>query len=218
VELLTSPSGWHRQTAHRLLIGRQDRGVIPQLREMAMTNAGPLARVNALWVLESLSTLDDPLLLHALHDAHPGVREHALRMAEPFLGKSPAITNAALGMIKDPDARVEVRPAPHGAHQRRTRVLTFVRCQPPSSLCALAGCRACNRHSKAIGSSSSWRMSHASTMSIVPPLHPDAFATMLETTNSATRPLFAWACRTSFRVRSTERPREVVPLTSTRSS
>jgi len=25
----------------------------------------PLARVNALWVLESLSALDDPLLLHA---------------------------------------------------------------------------------------------------------------------------------------------------------
>jgi putative membrane-bound dehydrogenase-like protein len=106
VELLASTSGWHRQTAHRLLLERQDRSVIPQLREMAMTNADPLARVNGLWVLESLSALDDPLLLQALHDAHPGVREHALRMAEPFLGKSPAVTNAALGMTKDPEARV----------------------------------------------------------------------------------------------------------------
>jgi HEAT repeat protein len=106
VELLASSSGWHRQTAHRLLIERQDRSVIPQLREMAMTNADPLARVNALWVLESLSALDDPLLLHALHGAHPRVREHALRMAEPFRGKSPAVTNAVLGMTKDPEARV----------------------------------------------------------------------------------------------------------------
>jgi putative membrane-bound dehydrogenase-like protein len=106
VELLTSTSGWHRQTAHRLLVERQDRLVIPQLREMAMTNADPLARVNALWVLESLSALDDPTLLHALHDTHPGVREHALRMAEPFLGKSPAVTNAVLGMTQDPEARV----------------------------------------------------------------------------------------------------------------
>src|SRR5205823_371038 len=106
VELLASTSGWHRQTAHRLLIERQDRSVIPQLRDMAMTNADAVARVNALWVLESLTGLDDPLLLHALHDAQPGVREHALRMAEPFLGKSPAVTNAALGMTKDPEARV----------------------------------------------------------------------------------------------------------------
>ena len=106
VELLASSNGWHRQTAHRLLIERQDRSVIPQLHEMAMTNADPLARVNALWVLESLSALDDPLLLHALHDVHPRVREHALRMAEPFLGKSPVVTNAALGMTKDADARV----------------------------------------------------------------------------------------------------------------
>ena len=58
------------------------------------------------WVLESLSALDDPLLLHALRDPHPGVREHTLRMAEPFLGKSPAVTNAALGMTKDPEPRV----------------------------------------------------------------------------------------------------------------
>jgi putative heme-binding domain-containing protein len=106
VQLLVSTSGWHRHTAHRLLIERQDRSVIPQLREMAMTNADPLARVNALWVLESLSALDDPLLLHALNDPHPGVREHALRMAEPFLGKSPPVANAALGMVKDPEARV----------------------------------------------------------------------------------------------------------------
>src|SRR2546429_9000998 len=41
-----------------------------------------------------------------MHDPHPRVREHALRMAEPLLGKSPAVTNAALGMIKDPEARV----------------------------------------------------------------------------------------------------------------
>jgi putative membrane-bound dehydrogenase-like protein len=106
VELLTSTSGWHRQTAHRLLVERQDRSVIPQLRDMAMTNAEPLARVNALWVLESLSALDDPLLLHALHDPYPGVREHALRMAEAVLGKSTAVTNAALGLTRDSDARV----------------------------------------------------------------------------------------------------------------
>ena len=63
MELLASTSGWHRETAHRLLIERQDRSVIPQLREMAKTNASPVARVNALWVLESLSALDDRLVL-----------------------------------------------------------------------------------------------------------------------------------------------------------
>src|SRR5262249_44691969 len=37
VDLLASTSGWHRQTAHRLLIERQDRAVIPQLSKMACT-------------------------------------------------------------------------------------------------------------------------------------------------------------------------------------
>jgi putative membrane-bound dehydrogenase-like protein len=111
VQLLASTSGWHRQTAHRLLIERQDRSVVPQLREMATANADPVARVNALWVLESLSALDDALLVHALHDSEPGVREHALRMAEPVLGKSASVTNAALGMTKDPDARVDFQLA-----------------------------------------------------------------------------------------------------------
>ena len=78
--------------------------------------------------------------------------------------------------------------------------------------------RPCSRHSNAIGSSSSSWISHGSRTRIVPPVHPDAFATMLDTTNRATQAWFFCACRTSFRVRSTERPRDVVPLTSTRSS
>jgi putative membrane-bound dehydrogenase-like protein len=127
VELLASTSGWHRQTAHRLLLERQDRSVIPQLRQMAMTDGEPLARVNALWILESMSALDDALLLDALHDQHPGVREHALRMAEPFLGKSSAVTNAVLGMAKDPDERVEFQLA-----------LSLGELQDPRSLQALA--------------------------------------------------------------------------------
>jgi putative heme-binding domain-containing protein len=111
VGLLASTSGWHRQTAHRLLIERQDKSVVPQLKEMAATNMNPLARVNALWVLESFSALDDDLLLHALHDSSAGVREHALRMSEPFLGNSAAVTNAVLAMTKDPEPRVEFQLA-----------------------------------------------------------------------------------------------------------
>jgi putative membrane-bound dehydrogenase-like protein len=106
VGLLSSSSGWHRETAHRLLIERQDHSVIPQLRQMAMTDADPLARVNALWVLESLSALDEGLILHALHDPHPGVREHGVRMAEQFLTASSAVTTAALSMIRDSAPRV----------------------------------------------------------------------------------------------------------------
>jgi putative membrane-bound dehydrogenase-like protein len=111
VELLASTSGWHRMTAHRLLMERQDSSVVPQLREMALNNPEPLGRVNALWVLQSMSALDDQLVLHGLHDQHPGVREHALRMAEPFLGKSAAVTSAVLAMTKDPEPRVQFQLA-----------------------------------------------------------------------------------------------------------
>src|SRR6185295_16549314 len=72
--------------------------------------------------------------------------------------------------------------------------------------------------SNVIGSSSACRMSQGSMILITPPQQPSGLAVISDTTNRAIRPLFASAWRTSFRVRSMDIPREVVPLTSTLSS
>jgi putative membrane-bound dehydrogenase-like protein len=111
VELLASTSGWHRMTAHRLLMERQDRSVIPELVKMAGTHESPQARAQALWVLESLNALDEKLILQALADSDANVHIQALRLAEPFLDKSKPIAAAAEKMPKDAPAEVEFQQA-----------------------------------------------------------------------------------------------------------
>ncbi len=102
---LADTNGWQRMTAQRLLVERQDRVAVPPLRELARKGEFPLARVHALWTLEGLSGLDAQTVAVALKDADPGVREHALRLAEEFLGE-PSVINAALSLKNDPGPRV----------------------------------------------------------------------------------------------------------------
>lgn len=111
VRQLENPNGWHRDTAHRLLLERQDRAAIPLLRDLSQRSDLPQARVHALWLLDAISGLDAPLALRALKDAHPGVRENAVRLAEAWLGKSAAVANALLAMKNDRDARVQFQTA-----------------------------------------------------------------------------------------------------------
>ncbi len=102
---LASTNGWNRQTAQRLLVERHELKAVPVLRELYRTSDIPLARLHALWTLEGLRSLEPDLVIQALHDAHPGVREHALRLAEGFL-PSPPVVNAILARRSDQDTRV----------------------------------------------------------------------------------------------------------------
>lgn len=120
VQHLSSTNGWHRTTAQRLLVDRQDRSAIPLLTELAEKSDSPQARLHALWTLEGLSALEPTLVLRALKDPHPALREHALRLTEEFLTKpreSPApkkskpMAEAVLAMTKDPEPRVQFQLA-----------------------------------------------------------------------------------------------------------
>ena len=102
---LSSTNGWHRWTAQRLLVERQDRSAIPLLKELAQKSDYPVARLHALWTIEGLSALDAPLVVAALKDPHPGVREHALRLAEELL-TDPAVMNGVLALRTDKEPRV----------------------------------------------------------------------------------------------------------------
>lgn len=84
VKALSHPNRWWRLTAQRLLIERQDLTVLSELRKMVRTDELPQARLHALYALEGLSTLDAATVKRALSDPHPGVREHAVRLAEEF--------------------------------------------------------------------------------------------------------------------------------------
>jgi len=111
VENLENTNGWHRQTAQRLLIDRQDKSAVPLLKDLIENSQFPQARIHALWTLEGLSALDPSLIVRALRDPNPHVQEHALRLSEELLGQSEAVETAVLSMIDTEDARVQFQLA-----------------------------------------------------------------------------------------------------------
>ena len=111
VKNLENPNGWYRDTAHRLLIERHDAVAVPLLKEVLEKSQLPQARIQALWILESLFALDAPTILKALGDPHPRVREHAVRAAEELVPTSRPLGQALLAMTFDADARVQFQLA-----------------------------------------------------------------------------------------------------------
>ena len=106
VERLEHPVGWQRDTAQRLLIEGKVRQAAPSLRTMARNGRTPQSRLHALWTLEGLDSLDIETLMSALQDAHPRVREHALRLAESRLEESDVLRRLVLRLAGDPDPGV----------------------------------------------------------------------------------------------------------------
>jgi putative membrane-bound dehydrogenase-like protein len=110
MKLLEHPNGWHRDTASRLIYQRQDRAAITPLKQLATGSKSPLGRMHALYALDGLDALDVATTLHGLRDSDSHVREHALRLAEPF-GDTAAVRAQLAKMTDDPDVRVRYQLA-----------------------------------------------------------------------------------------------------------
>ena len=111
VALLEHPNGWHRDTASRLLYQRQDRSAVAPLRQLAAGSKRPVGRAHALYALAGLGALEPDVVLAALSDPEPRVREHALRLAEPFGKDEPRIQQRMAAMVGDPDPLVRYQLA-----------------------------------------------------------------------------------------------------------
>jgi putative heme-binding domain-containing protein len=109
VALLEHANGWHRDTAARLLYQRQDRAAVAPLQKLAATSRS-LGRVHALYALAGLKALEAAPVLHALDDANPQVREHAVRLAESFEAE-PAVRAGLEKLVNDPELRVRYQLA-----------------------------------------------------------------------------------------------------------
>lgn len=107
VSRLASPNIWWRRTAQRLLVDRGDAAAVEPLARLFASSPSPLARLHALWTLEGLNRLETNLVEKALEDPEAGVRENAIRLAEPRLAGSPALLEKVLKMERDRDARVQ---------------------------------------------------------------------------------------------------------------
>jgi len=125
---LSDADGWWRDTAQQLLVQRNDKSAVPALKQLAISAPDARTRVQAVWTLAGMGSLDAETVLHALDDADPYVRNAGLRGAEPFLAKGDAAIQAAV-IKKSGDANWQVRrqlAASLGELPREARVTQVV--------------------------------------------------------------------------------------------
>lgn len=91
VALLEDPNGWHRDTAARLLYQRQDQKAVLPLVKLVTKSASPLGRIHAMYALAGLNALEAEMVAPNLENENAHVRQHAVRLAEPFLFDAPGI-------------------------------------------------------------------------------------------------------------------------------
>jgi putative membrane-bound dehydrogenase-like protein len=111
VKLLDNPNGWHRSTAHRLLLERQDHSVAPELKAMAKAGTSPEARVHAIWLLQAYSALEPTEVETALKDTDWRIRQNAIELSEPFLPQAKQLGLAVLAGAGDSDPHVQFQAA-----------------------------------------------------------------------------------------------------------
>ncbi len=111
VATLQNPNGWWRDTAQRLIYERQDKKAVKPLRQLARNCTLPQGRIQALYALQGLTSLDIATLVSALKDSDAHVREHAARLAEPYLGLDKQIRRLLFRLADDPEIRVRFQTA-----------------------------------------------------------------------------------------------------------
>lgn len=111
VEKLSDPNIWWRRNAQRLLTDRKAKEAVPALIAMTRNGSSPAGRLHALWTLEGLDELQPKHIIEALHDSIGGIRENAIRLAEPFLTTSPELLNELYKLRNDSVARVRFQLA-----------------------------------------------------------------------------------------------------------
>ncbi len=111
VALLEHANGWHRDTAARLLYERQDPVAVPLLKKMVTASSVPVATMRALYVLDGMNALDETTVVAALGATSPRVREHAIRLSEPFIESSPKVQQRLFALVDDDDQRLRYQLA-----------------------------------------------------------------------------------------------------------
>jgi mono/diheme cytochrome c family protein/glucose/arabinose dehydrogenase len=104
VKLLSHSNGWHRDTAQRLLVERQEKSVAPALKQLALDSPDYRAKLHAVWTLDGLGEIDVATVQKSLADKHADVRASAIQLAERWLGEAGhPIQAAVLKLTDDPN-------------------------------------------------------------------------------------------------------------------
>ena len=104
VASLESTNDWQRDKAQQMLVWKQDRDAVPLLEKLFATSTTPQTRLQTLCTLDGLDALSPSLVIAALADSHPRVREAAVRLAESKF--EPSVVEAVSRMSQDSDVKV----------------------------------------------------------------------------------------------------------------
>ena len=80
ISYLSHPDGFYRDMAQRLLIERQDKSLIPELKKAVKKNESTLGRLHTLWTLEGLQAADTEFLSSLILDENSLIKNNALRL------------------------------------------------------------------------------------------------------------------------------------------
>ncbi|MFD2999657.1 HEAT repeat domain-containing protein [Pontibacter toksunensis] len=118
VTYLAHPNGWWRDNAQQLLVLRNDKSVIPALKEIALGQQATLkekpndiTRIHAMWTLEGMDAMEKDLLFQALNDADPDIRKTAVWMSEMYISKNDREVIEKLSAMQNdpsPDVRIQL--------------------------------------------------------------------------------------------------------------
>jgi len=122
VKYLAHPNGWWRSTAQKLILVRDDKSVVDELKKMATNDyswfeklfstgseeLSAVSRVHALWTLKGLEALDKDILFKALKDEDAQVRKTAVWISEDYLKAQDEEIVKALQALKN-DVSGDVR-------------------------------------------------------------------------------------------------------------
>jgi putative membrane-bound dehydrogenase-like protein len=112
VKLLDHDNAWQRETAARLLYERRDRAAVQPLIDLLIgERTSPLGRIHALYALKGFHVLREDLLLTAMDNDDPRVREHAVRLAEKLGAGSAKIAWKLTELAGDDDLQVRYQVA-----------------------------------------------------------------------------------------------------------
>lgn len=117
VKALEHPSGWHRDTAARLLSERRDTNAVALLREAARGAGSAVGRIHALHTLRSLDATSSDGLVKASRDSNAVVRIHAIHGAVNLARRTTnfiegrKLLSALQPLANDPDVRVRYQLA-----------------------------------------------------------------------------------------------------------
>jgi len=134
VKTLEHAEPWHRQTAQRLLLEKNDKAMIEPLTKLLATTKSPHAKILAAWMLVRRGKLKEQSLAWLLSDSHPRVVENAIRLSEPMFAVEDAdldreLRSLVVSHLLSRDARVQyqaILSSPYLEPPTASRIMPYV--------------------------------------------------------------------------------------------